>query len=438
MRSLVTRGDPAVPSFRRQPNGYAPAVPLNTPEPSPARPGGSLILPADGNGPTTPGTDGLARDGPPASAWADVPWRSMVAAIALLAAALVLAVIVYRASNIVILTAIAGFLAIVLARPVAWLQTRAHFRHSVAIAAVLLSVLTMVAGLLALFILPVRSQLVASLTDLPGTVQQAAQGRGPVGHVVQRLRLEQLVRDHQRALTDAAKSVQDSMPTYAAAALRGALAVLTVTAMTALTLAQSTALAETVARALPIRHRERVRAVARDAARSVSGYMIGNLLISLCAGVAAFTVLTGFGVANALVLAIWVAFADLIPLVGATLGAVVAVAAAFLTSSTVGVITLVFFVVYQQFENSVLQTMVMARTVKVNPLGVLLSVVLGAELFGAVGALLSVPLAGALSVVVKELWRQRPVADRDLVVIGGDDETVEPRRRTWTDRLRFR
>ena len=425
-------------SFRLQPCGYGQSVPLTMPEPSPTRPGGSLILPTDGSGPALANTDGSAQDAMPASRWALVPWRSMVAAIALVAAALVIAIVVYRASNLVILTAIAAFLAVVLARPVAFLQTRAHLRHSVAIAVVLLTALAIVAGLLALFILPVRTQLVASLTDLPGTVQQASHGRGPVGHVVQQLRLEQLVRDNQRSLTDAARSVQDSLPTYVAAALRAALAVVTVTVMTALMLGQSTALAETVTRAVPIRHRERVRSVARDAARSVSGYMIGNLLISLCAGVAAFAVLTIFGVANALVLALWVAFADLIPLVGATLGAVVAVAAAFLTSSTVGIITLVFFVIYQQFENGVLQTMVMARTVKVNPLGVLLSVVLGAELFGAVGALLSVPFAGALSVVVKEIWRQRPVADRDLVVIGGDDETAVPRRRTMADRLRRR
>ena len=373
-----------------------------------------------------------------ASAWSYVPWRSMVAGIGLVAAALLLAVVIYRASNVLILTAIAGFLAVVLARPVAWLQYRAHMHHSMAITAVLLTVLGLVAGLLALFILPVRTQLVAVLTDLPGTVQQAAQGKGPVGHVVQRLRLEQLLQDHQQSLTDTVSSVQDSMPTYAAAVLRGALSVVTVAVMTALMLSQSTALAETFTQALPIRHRERFRSVARDAARSVSGYMIGNLLISLCAGVAAFALLMILRVPNALVISIWVAFADLIPLVGATLGAVVAVAAAFLTSSSVGIIALVFFVVYQQFENSVLQTMVMSRTVKVNPLGVLLSVVLGAELFGAVGALLAVPLAGALSVVVKEMWRHRPVTDRDLLVIGGDDERVGPPRRRWTKRLRRR
>lgn len=385
-----------------------------------------------------PVTDATGSDRSAASAWSSVPWRSMVAAIGLVAAALLLTVIIYRASNVLILTAIAGFLAVVLARPVAWLQNRAHLHHSMAIAAVLLTVLGLFVGMLALFILPVRIQLVAVLTDLPGTVQQAAQGKGPVGHVVQRLRLEQLLQDHQQSLNDTVSSVQDSMPTYVAAVLRGALAVVTVVVMTALMLLQSKALAETFTHALPIRHRERFRSVARDAARSVSGYMIGNLLISLCAGVAAFALLLILGVPNALVISIWVAFADLIPLVGATLGAVVAVAAAFLTSSSVGIIALVFFVVYQQFENGVLQTMVMSRTVKVNPLGVLLSVVLGAELFGAVGALLAVPLAGALSVVVKEMWRQRPVNDRDLVVIGGDNELVGPPRRIWTKRLRRR
>ena len=394
---------------------------------------GTLIVPSGAGGSSstsasaTTAAEGVS--GSAAGGWAGVPWRSMVAFVVIVGAALMLALVIYRASSVVILTVVAGFIAVVLARPVAWLQVRAHARHSVAIAVVLLTVLLLVIGLLSLFILPVRSQLVATLTDLPGTVRQATRGRGPVGHVVQRLRLEQLVRDHQRSLTDAAKSVQDSMPTYAASALRGALAVVTVTVMTALMLAQSSSLADTVTRAIPIRHRERVREVARDAARSVSGYMIGNLLISACAGVTALALLAILGVPNALVLALWVAFADLIPLVGATLGAIVAVAAAFLTSSTIGVVTLVFFVLYQQFENSVLQTVVMSRTVNVNPLGVLLSVVLGAELFGAVGALLSVPFAGALSVVVKELWRHRPVTERDLVILGHEEESPPTGRR---------
>jgi predicted PurR-regulated permease PerM len=140
---------------------------------------------------------------------------------------------------------------------------------------------------------------------------------------------------------------------------------------------------------------------------------------------------------------LWVAFADLIPLVGATLGAVVAVIAALLVSPSAGIIAGVFFLVYQQFENSVLQVVVMARTVRVSSLMVLLSVLVGAELFGVVGAVLALPAAGAGSVVVKELWRHRSRTDGLLVVGRVDrdgDAPAPPRHRVveWTRRLRSR
>jgi len=106
------------------------------------------------------------------------------------------------------------------------------------------------------------------------------------------------------------------------------------------------------------------------------------------------------GIPSPVVLALWVAFADLIPLVGATLGAAVCVIAAYLHSPTAGIITIVFFVVYQQIENGVLYPSIMARKVNVNPLVILLSVLFAVEVFGVVGALLAVPVSGALQVVV--------------------------------------
>ena len=115
--------------------------------------------------------------------------------------------------------------------------------------------------------------------------------------------------------------------------------------------------------------------------------------------------------------ALWIAFADLIPLVGATLGAIAAVIAAFFVSPTAGIVALIFFVVYQQVENSVLQTVIMARTVRVNPLVVLLSVLIGVELFGFIGALLAVPIAGATSVILKEMWLHRPSARDELLIV---------------------
>jgi predicted PurR-regulated permease PerM len=157
---------------------------------------------------------------------------------------------------------------------------------------------------------------------------------------------------------------------------------------------------------VPERRRNLARSIAADSARAVSGYMLGNLVISLIAGVTAFVCLLALGVPNPVVLALWVAFADLIPLVGATIGAALAVFAAFLHSPTAGIVSLIFFIVYQQFENSVLQPMVMSRTVKVNPLMVILSVLVGVELFGFVGAVLAIPVAGAIQVAVKAGHRE--------------------------------
>lgn len=361
---------------------------------------------------------------PTPSGWAAVPWRTIAGAIGLVAAALLAAATIYVASRVMVWIAIAGFFAVVLARPVGWLQARTRLRRGSAIGLVVGLTVAAFVGLIALFVLPVRAQLVTVLTDLPGTVQDAAAGQGPVGRVVTRLHLEQLVRDNEASLTRAADSVQGSFPTIVRQAIETTFIIITIAVMTCIMLSQSSALARTATRALPLRHRTWITHVARDAALAVSGYMIGNLIISVCAGVAAFAILMILGVPSPVVLALWVAFADLIPLIGATLGAIVAVVAAFLVSPTAGIVAIVFFVLYQQFENSVLQIVVMARTVKVNPLVVLLSVLLGVELFGFVGALLAVPVAGALTVVVKELWRHRSESDQLIVITNEptDDE----------------
>ena len=146
-----------------------------------------------------------------------------------------------------------------------------------------------------------------------------------------------------------------------------------------------------------------MRRVASDSAQAMTRYMAGNLIISAIAGLASYVFLTIFNVPFKEVLALWVAFADLIPLVGATLGAVPAVLVAFLHSTPAGIAVLVFFIAYQQFENHVLQVTIMSRSVKLNPLAVLVSVLVGVELFGILGALLAIPVAGVIQVIVVDM-----------------------------------
>lgn len=366
--------------------------------------------------------------------WSEVPWRTIVGSIGVFAAFAAAVEFVWVAWRIVLLIMVAGFFAVVLAPVVRMVQRRLHLRRGMAVALTMLVTFGALVGMLILFIAPVRTQLIDVLTDLPGSVRQASRGRGPFGDFVSRLKLEKLVDDNQASLTKAAESVQRSIPDMVSTIVQALLAVITIVVMTSIMLTQSAALARSSVRLVPERHRRDVTDVSLEAASAVSGYMIGNLLISLFAGVAALLFLLIAGVPNPVVIALWVAFADLIPLVGATLGAIVAVLASLLVSPAAGIVAIIFFAVYQQFENSVLQTMVMSRTVKVNPLAVLLSVLIGVDLFGFVGALLAIPVAGALSVVVKEIWRHRAspvdqlvlVSERGVVFDKADLEVTEP------------
>jgi predicted PurR-regulated permease PerM len=349
--------------------------------------------------------------------WADVPWRTIVATIGLVIVAAVALAVVYLASRVIVWVLMAGFFALVLARPVGWLQHRFHVRRGLAVAVVVLLATAFVAGLMALFVIPLRRQLVDIVTDLPGTVRQASAGQGQVGRLLARLGLQRLVRQNEASLISGAKSIEDAAPGYLGSVVQSVLAVVTVAVTTCLMLSQSTLLSRAGLRMMPLRHRALMSQVGREAASAVSGYMSGNLLISGCAGLCAFAVLAILRVPSPLILAIWVAFADLVPLVGATLGAIAAVIAAFFVSPTAGIIALVFFALYQQFENSVLTTVIMSRTVRVNPLVVLLSVLIGVELFGFVGALLAVPMAGAATVIIKEMWLHRPSTRDELLIV---------------------
>jgi predicted PurR-regulated permease PerM len=341
--------------------------------------------------------------------WAAVPWRTIIGAVGVVLATYLTILVVLATAQILTWVLIAGFFAIVLAPLVTIVQRRVGGRRTLATTIVVLSTLLSMIGLALLFVMPVRTQLADILTDLPGTVHKAATGRGAVGRVVQRLHIESYVKNNEAELTRAVGRLGASPFDTAKTVLAAAFGFITVTLLTFLFLTQSTAMAGTLRGLIPRRRQATVDRVATDAAGAVSGYMIGNLLISAMAGISAFVCLVALGVPSPVVLALWVAFADLLPLVGATLGASVCVLAAYLHSPTAGLISLVFFVIYQQFENGVAYPWLMARKVKVNPLVVLLSVLLAAELFGIVGALLAVPVSGALQVLVKATRQSRPL-----------------------------
>jgi len=133
----------------------------------------------------------------------------------------------------------------------------------------------------------------------------------------------------------------------------------------------------------------------------------GNLLISVIAGVSITIVLLALGVPYAVALGLLVAVLDLIPLAGATLAGIVVVGVSFLHNILAGIVVLVFFVLYQQLENHVLQPAIYGRTVQLSPLVVLVAVLIGAALAGILGALVAIPVAGTLQVLVRDMVEHR-------------------------------
>jgi predicted PurR-regulated permease PerM len=160
-------------------------------------------------------------------------------------------------------------------------------------------------------------------------------------------------------------------------------------------------------RLLPHGSQPRARKVGSEIYRTVGGYVTGNLLISLIAGSLTTLVLLILGVPYAVALGLIVAILDLIPLAGATIAAILIGAVAFIHSVPAGIIVVIFFILYQQVENHLLQPVIYGRTVQLSPLTVLVSILVGAELAGILGALAAIPVAGSIQVVILDWLEHR-------------------------------
>ena len=181
-----------------------------------------------------------------------------------------------------------------------------------------------------------------------------------------------------------------------------------------LLLLEGPALMEKIIGAMSAAHGERFSRIAGEASRGATGYMAGNGLTSLMAGVVVFSTLLALGVPFPYLWGLWVALVDFLPMVGGALAGIPTVLFALAHSLTAGIVTVVVFVVYTQIENHELNPVVMSKTVRVSPLFVLVSVLVGASIGGWLGgvfgsfvaALLAVPTAAALQTVIRELWQE--------------------------------
>jgi predicted PurR-regulated permease PerM len=317
---------------------------------------------------------------------------------------------------------IALFLALALNPAVDALERRLK-RRGPAAGIVFLATLAAIAGIGALFVPTLVDQVNSFANKVPDYLHDLTTGRGRLGFLQTKYHLVDKAR---KALREGGAQKLFGLSGTALAITKGVitavLATVTIAFMTFFMLLEGKSWVDRFYSLLRPESQRRWRTVGHDIYKTVGGYVTGNLLISLIAGTLTTVVLLIVGVPYAIALGLVVAILDLIPLAGATIAAIIVGLVAFLHSIVAGIVVIIFFIVYQQIENHLLQPVVYGRTVQLSPLAVLISVLIGAELAGVLGALAAIPVAGSLQVVLRDYLRHRGGQ-----VDGGGGEAAIPR-----------
>ncbi|MFC6082240.1 AI-2E family transporter [Sphaerisporangium aureirubrum] len=304
------------------------------------------------------------------------------------------------ARNVIVLIVVAMFLAVGL-NPIVEVLQRYRVPRRGAISIVFVGVI-MLFGLFGLAIVPPVSQETSDFIQaVPGYVQE----------LLANPTIKQLDADYQILAKLQAYVTSGDLGTTVAGGILGAGAVvldaffsgLTLLVLTLYFLGSLSAIKEYMLKLVPSSRRVRTRAIGDEILTGIGGYVAGNVLISVIAGGLSWLFLTIAGAKYALALALVVAVTDLIPLVGATVGAVLVTAVGALQSGTLAIACIIFFTVYQQVENYVIYPRVMRRSVDVAPAVSVIAALFGGALLGAVGALLAIPVAAAVALIVREV-----------------------------------
>ncbi len=304
---------------------------------------------------------------------------------------------------------LATFLAVAAAGPVNLLNRR--LPRGVAIAVVYLGIVITPLVIGAILIVPAVEQGVRLANDTPGYVDDLKKT------VNENKRLRELNKDYDvtAKLEDAANNLtsklDDAAGTLASIGsglVSSIFALITILVMSMFMVSRGKQWRDAALAHRPPAEAERLRRASDRIAAAVGAYVGGAIVQAIIAGVAAFIMLVILGVPSPLPLAVIIAVLDVIPLIGATLGAVaVGVVTLFTGFPTVTIIWTVFAIVYQQFENYVVQPRIQGRMVELDPFIIVVAAIFGSTLFGIIGALLAIPSAAALQITIREYLEYR-------------------------------
>lgn len=311
---------------------------------------------------------------------------------------------------ILLLIAIALFFAIGLDPVVTWLQHRG-MRRGFAVLATVSVVVLFFGGFLAVAVPPLVSQGTELVGDLPAYIERVERQNNFAKQLNQRFGITDKLQEFAGGSGGGVPEPDtDEVVGVAKVAFTALASLLTVLVLSLYFLAAFPRMKRTAYRLVPRSRRARFSLLSDEILAQVGAYLLGNIATSFIAGLVAFVFFRLFGVPYPLPLAMLVAVMDMIPLVGATVAAVISSAVAFSVSVPVGISSVVYFTLYQQFENFFLIPRVMKRVVDVSPIATIVAVLVGASLLGIFGAVLAVPVAASIQMIGRQVLLPRQEA----------------------------
>ena len=357
-----------------------------------------------------------------------VPLLAILATVGVVVVVFLAGKLIYKLREIVLLMVVAGFIALLLNPAVVLLQRWKIGRRGLAVAVVTALGLIAFASLAALFGYPLVNGLTHLTHKLPTYVRQVEQGKGALGHLARKYHIQEWVdKNLVPKLSSFAKNLSKPALTLGKAAFNLLFALFLIFVLVILLLLEGPKLRRGLLGMMQPERAARLWRISGEVSRSVTGFMLGNFITSLIAGVVVLVTLVIMGVPFALLWALWVALFDFLPMIGGAVAGIPTAAFALTHSLGAFIVFAVVFLTYTQIENHILNPIVMSRTVRINPLLVLIAILVGANVgdlvggfFGGfVGTLLAIPVAGAIQVIVREVW-QSTSPEAQLEIVGGD------------------
>jgi predicted PurR-regulated permease PerM len=369
-------------------------------------------------------------DGPTTRAVIDGPsTRAVIRVVSIVVVSVIALYLIYLLRTPITWIVIGGFIAIALSSPVTMLERRLK-RRGPAIALVYVALILVPVAIGAILVPPLvkeTNRLVDRVPDYANDIQDFVRKNDSLRKLNADYDITTKLQDQAEKLPGKLGGAAGVLSDIGLGIVNSLFALITILILSIFMIGSGGRWVDAAIRSRPPPHRAMLQRAAHDISEAVAGYVAGAIGQATVAGVLSFIVLSILGVPYASALALIIALLDLVPLVGATLGALlVGIVTLFSDFPTDTIIWAVWSIAYQQIENTVIQPRIQAHTVNVQPIVVLIAVLFGSSLFGVLGALLAIPVAATIQISVREYRNYRRLIRMDAIESGREPPEPPP------------